>query len=233
MSDIANVIRQAQGLQPEIVELRRYLHQHPELSFKEFETAKLAADQLEKIGYQVKKGVGKTGVTGDLGKGPKVAIRADMDGLPIDEKSVTAYKSKTPNVMHACGHDAHVACAIAAAKILAKRIPSMPGGIRMLMQPAEEDCDDNGVSGAPRMIQDNAMDGVSAIIGLHMDGSLPAGKIGLASGPVMAAVDVFHITITGKGGHGAFPDTCIDAVVIGAQVVQAIQQIVSRRNLSN
>lgn len=232
MSNIDSVVKQAQNLQSDIVELRRHLHQNPELSFFEFETAKLCADQLDKLGYQVKRNVGKTGVIADLGapgKGPKVAIRADMDGLPIDEKSDKAYKSKNANVMHACGHDAHMACAIAAANILTKNLADVPGSVRMLMQPAEEAGDDEGISGAPRMIEDNAMDGVSAVIGLHMDGSLPAGKIGLAAGPVMAAVDIFHIVIKGKGGHGAFPDTCVDAVVIGAAVVQAIQQIVSRR----
>lgn len=233
VSGVADVVARAKELQPEIVRLRRHLHQHPELSFHEFETAKLAADQLEKLGYAVKKGIGKTGVIADIGKGPLVAIRADMDGLPIDEKSVTAYTSKNPQVMHACGHDAHVSCAIATANILTKQMTGVPGGIRMLMQPAEEAGDEHGISGAPRMIQDNAMDGVSAIIGLHMDGSLPAGKIGIAAGPVMAAVDIFHITIKGKGGHGAFPDTCVDAVVLGAAVVQAIQQIVSRKIAPN
>ncbi|HEY9757347.1 MAG TPA: amidohydrolase [Oculatellaceae cyanobacterium] len=225
------VVKRARELQSDIVEMRRHLHQHPELSFYEFETAKLAAEQLEKLSYTVKRQIGKTGVIGDLGKsaGPRVAIRADMDGLPIDEKSETSYRSKTPNVMHACGHDAHVSCAIAAANILTKELQDLPGGIRMLMQPAEEGGDDEGISGAPRMIEDNAMDGVSAVIGLHMDGSLPAGKIGIAAGPVMAAVDSFDVTIKGKGGHGAFPDTCVDAVVIGSAVVQAIQNIVSRR----
>ena len=229
MPSITNVVKRAHELQSDIVQLRRHLHQHPELSFHEFETSKLVADQLEKLNYKVKRGVGKTGVIADLGSGPRVAIRADMDGLPIDEKSDTAYKSKTANVMHACGHDAHISCAIAAANILTKELQDLPGGIRILMQPAEEAGDEEGISGAPRMIEDNAMDGVSAIIGLHMDGSLPAGKIGLAAGPVMAAVDIFEVTIKGKGGHGAFPDTCIDAVVIGAAVVQAIQCIVSRR----
>lgn len=233
VSSVADVVARAKELQPDIVKLRRHLHQHPELSFHEFETAKLAADQLDKLGYKVKKGIGKTGVIADIGKGPLLAIRADMDGLPIDEKSVTAYTSKNPNVMHACGHDAHVSCAIATANILTKQMDGIPGGIRMLMQPAEEAGDEEGISGAPRMIQDNAMDGVSAVIGLHMDGSLPAGKIGIAAGPVMAAVDIFHITIKGKGGHGAFPDTCVDAVVIGAAVVQAIQQIVSRKVAPN
>jgi amidohydrolase len=134
VSSVTDVVARAKELQPDIVKLRRHLHQHPELSFYEFETAKLAADQLDKLGYKVKKEIGKTGVIADIGKGPLVAIRADMDGLPIDEKSVTAYTSKNPNVMHACGHDAHVSCAIATANILTKQMDGIPGGIRMLMR---------------------------------------------------------------------------------------------------
>jgi amidohydrolase len=231
VAESAKIATQARDLQGEIVALRRHLHEHPELGFEEFETAKLAADKLESSGFKVQKGVGKTGVVANLapGRGPLVAIRADMDGLPIEEKNETAYRSKNPSVMHACGHDAHVSCAMATAKILAGQGSNLKGGIRMLLQPAEEMGDADGKSGAARMIEDDAMNGVDAVIGLHMDGGLPAGKIGLAAGPVMAASDAFCIHIYGKGGHGAFPETTIDAVVIASTIVSTIQQIVSRK----
>jgi amidohydrolase len=140
-----------------------------------------------------------------------------------------AYISQNSGVMHACGHDAHVACALAAAKIISGVKSDLGGGIRMLMQPAEEFGDDEGKSGARRMIEDDCLNGVSAVIGLHIDATVPAGKVGIISGPCMAAADQFTITIYGRGGHGAYPEMTIDAVVVGAQVIQAIQQIVSRR----
>ncbi|HEY9772633.1 MAG TPA: amidohydrolase [Planktothrix sp.] len=225
-----STLEQAKGLQKEIVDLRRHLHSEPELSFNEHKTADLAAEKLKALGYQVKRNVGKTGLYGDLGKGTKIAIRADMDGLPIDESNESkSYRSKNKGVMHACGHDAHISCALAAAKILAGTEQKLNGSIRMLMQPAEELGDDEGKSGAFRMIQDGVLEGVSAVIGLHMDASVPAGKVGIMPGPVMAAADGFTISIIGKGGHGAYPEATVDAVVVASQVVQAIQQIVSRR----
>ncbi len=229
MTTATTALEQAKQLQKEIVELRRHLHSEPELSFHENKTADLAADKLSTMGYNVKRNVGKTGLFGDIGAGTRIAIRADMDGLPIQESNETAYRSKNAGVMHACGHDAHVSCALAAAKIIAGHERELKGGIRMLMQPAEEFGDDEGKSGAYRMIQDGVLEGISAVIGLHMDANIPAGKVSVMPGPVMAAADGFTITITGKGGHGAYPETTVDAVVLGAQVVQAIQQIVSRR----
>lgn len=228
MTTTMTVIDQAKELQKEIVELRRHIHMHPELSFQEHETSKLAAEKLKELGYEVKTGIAGTGVTGERGKGGKlVAIRADMDGLPVSESNAVAYKSKNEGVMHACGHDAHVSCALAAAKILSRE--SLPGRIRMIMQPAEEDVDAEGKSGAMRMIEQGVMDGVNAVIGLHMDASIPAGKVAIQPGPVMAAADGFKIVIKGKGGHGAYPEATIDSVVIASHVIQAIQQIVSRR----
>lgn len=221
-------LTRAKSLEDKLIEMRRYLHQYPELSFNEHKTAKLMDEKLQSYGYATKSGVGKTGVLANLGKqGPIIAIRADMDALPIDEINPNAYISKNPTVMHACGHDGHMACGLATAEMLAER--ELPGRVRMVMQPAEEATDADGKSGAWRMLEDDALDGVSAIIGLHADASLPAGKVGIIAGPAMAACDGFVITITGKGGHGAYPETTIDAVVLGAQVVQAIQQIVSRR----
>ncbi|HNB24982.1 MAG TPA: amidohydrolase, partial [Candidatus Melainabacteria bacterium] len=229
----ASVLEKAKQLQSKIVELRRHLHAHPELSFHEFETAKLSAEKLAQLGYSVKTGVGKTGVVADFSKGDKkntgvtIAIRADMDGLPIEETNKASYLSKNKGVMHACGHDAHVSCGLAAAEILTGE--ETGGRIRMLMQPAEEFGDDEGKSGAYRMLEDDALNGVSAVIGLHMDAGLEAGKVAIMPGPVMAAADGFTIKIKGVGGHGAYPETTVDAVVLGAQVVQAVQQIVSRR----
>jgi len=229
MTTTTTALEQAKQLEQEIIELRRHLHEQPELSFHEHKTADLAAEKLTGLGYTVKRQVGKTGLFGDIGQGTCVAIRADMDALPIQETNEKSYRSKNEGVMHACGHDAHVSCALAAAKILAGNARDLKGGIRMLLQPAEEFGDDEGKSGACRMLEDGVLEGVSAIIGLHMDATVPAGQVGIMDGPVMAAADGFTITIRGKGGHGAYPESTIDAVVLGAQVVQAIQQIVSRR----
>ncbi|MBI5175043.1 MAG: M20 family metallopeptidase [Candidatus Obscuribacter sp.] len=221
-------LHQAKSLEGKLIEMRRHLHEYPELSFHEHKTAALMKEKLDSYGYKTKAGVGKTGVIGDLGKdGPVIAIRADMDGLPIDETNPNKYISKNKTVMHACGHDGHMACGLTAAQMLSET--ELPGRVRMVMQPAEEATDSDGKSGAWRMLEDNALDGVSAIIGLHADASLKAGQVGIISGPAMAACDGFKVTIKGKGGHGAYPETTVDPVVIGAQVVQAIQQIVSRR----
>lgn len=228
MMTTMNMLGRAKDLQKEIVDVRRHLHRHPELSFQESETAKLAADELKSFGFAVKTGIARTGVVADIGQGKTIAIRADMDGLPVQESNKTPYASANQGVMHACGHDAHVACGLATAKLLSG-MNTLPGKIRMLMQPAEEDVDDESKSGALRMVEEGVMDGVSAVIGLHMDASLPAGKVAIMAGPVMAACDIFEITIQGKGGHGAYPEATVDAVVIAAQVINAVQQIVSRR----
>jgi len=227
MSTKSAVVENARDLLPEIIKDRRYLHENPELSFAEFETAGFVSKRLAELGYAVKEKVGRTGVTADIGSGTTIAIRADMDALPIEESNESSYKSKNHGVMHACGHDAHVGIAMACAKMLAK--DKVQGRIRMLMQPAEEFGDDEGVSGAPRMIEDGALEGVSAAIGLHVDASLPAGKVGILAGPTMAAVDEFVISIKGKGGHGAYPEKTVDAVVLASHVVLAIQQIIARR----
>jgi amidohydrolase len=150
-----------------------------------------------------------------------------MDALPIAEANDLPYKSKNDGVMHACGHDAHVSCVLGAAKLLSNE--KLPGRVRILMQPSEETCDEEGKSGAKRLIEDGAMEDVSSVIGLHMDATIPAGKVGIISGPVMAAADCFKITVKGKGGHGAYPENTVDAVVMASLVVQAIQQIVSMR----
>ena len=227
MAKTMTILDQARDLQSEIVEVRRHIHAHPELSFEENATASYAAAKLKELGYEVTTGVAKTGVVADRGKGKTVAIRADMDGLPIQESNDVPYRSQNAGVMHACGHDAHVSCALAAAKILARE--ALPGRIRFLLQPAEENCDEEGKSGARRMIDDGCMKDVSAVIGLHMDSTVPAGKVAIQAGPVMASVDMFELTIIGKGGHGAYPETTIDSVLLASHVIQAIQQVVSRR----
>jgi len=235
MSSANDTLNNARSLQKELAAMRRHLHSQPELGFQEHETARFVCDKLEKLGLDVTNGIGKTGVVGNfgVGRGPTIAIRADMDGLPIDEATTTDYYSKNQGVMHACGHDAHMSCAIGAASILTphiKQVQAQYGArVKMVMQPSEEFSDEEGYSGAYRMIEDNVLDGVSAIIGLHMDASLPAGKIGIAPGPVMASAQHFEVKVHGIGGHGAFPENTIDPVVIASQIVQAIQQIISRR----
>jgi amidohydrolase len=221
----------AEQLREELVTIRRKIHQNPEYGFKEHETARLIAQTLSKLGARVREGVAKTGVIGELGNGkPIVAIRADMDALPIAEATGLAYASKISNMMHACGHDAHVACALGAAMLVAEGFggePS-PGTVRFLFQPSEEQRDENGQSGAVRLIEEGALDDVDAVVALHTR-ALPVGSIGVTSGPALAANDTIKIVIQGRAAHGAHPEEGLDAIAIAAQVISAIQQIVSRR----
>jgi len=201
---------------------------HPELGFEETRTAALVAHELETMGYRVRSQVGRTGVVAEFGGGqPVVAIRADMDALPVQEENDVPYASQVPGVMHACGHDAHVACALGAARLL--REQDFAGTVRLLFQPAEETEDDEGVSGAPRMIQDGAMEDVSAIIALHVDSSIPAGVIGLVKGPAAAGVDTLYATILGQGGHGSKPEETVDPIYIASHVILALYGILARR----
>jgi len=214
-------------LREQLVALRRQIHAHPEYGFKEFKTARLVADKLKDLGASVREGVARTGVVGEIGTGdPIVAIRADMDALPINEATGLEFSSSLPNMMHACGHDAHVACALGAAMLLARE--PLSGRVRFLFQPSEEQRDDEGQSGAVKMIEEGALDDVRAVIALHTRG-LPVGSIGVTTGPAMAANDTIKITIEGRAAHGAHPEEGVDAIVIAAQVIGAIQQIVSRR----
>jgi IAA-amino acid hydrolase len=223
------LLQRAQALQETLREIRRKVHQHPELGFQEVETARLAAEHLRRLGLEVREGVGRTGVVGTLGSGrPCIALRADMDALPIQEGNEVLYASRRPGVMHACGHDAHVACLLGAAMLLAEAPPAQ-GQVRFLFQPCEEGGDAEGKSGAVRMVEDGAMEGVDAVVGLHVTSELERGQVGFRAGPLMAAADRFVATVRGRAAHAAYPHRGVDAIVLAAQVVLAIQTVVSRR----
>jgi amidohydrolase len=218
----------ANEIYPQLVSWRRAFHLHPELGFQEIRTAEFVANTLRTRGLQVRTGVGKTGVVAECGQGqPVVAIRADMDALPILEANEVPYKSELPGVMHACGHDAHTAIAMGVAAIFARE--DLPGTVRFLFQPAEEVCDEEGISGAPRMIDDRAMEGVGAILALHVDAAQPVGDIAIQSGPDSAGVDTFYAVIEGSGGHGSAPHKVVDPIFLAGYVILALHGIVSRR----
>ncbi|MBN1661480.1 MAG: amidohydrolase [Anaerolineae bacterium] len=222
----------AQGLSDTLIELRRQIHRHPELSFEEFKTARLVAERLAALGIAVRSGVAKTGVVGDLGEGrPRIALRADMDALPIQEASDAPYASEVPGVMHACGHDVHVAWLLGAAQLLADEHAAgrLPGSVRFLFQPSEEGQDAEGLSGGMRMVDEGMMEGVDAVVGLHVWADLPTGTLATRDGFCTARPDKFVIKIVGQEAHGAYPHRGHDAIVLAAQVVNAMQTVVSRR----
>ncbi len=227
---MTTIFETAQALAPEMTAVRRDIHQHPELGFQEFRTAGLVANNLRALGLEVSTGVGKTGVVAHLGEGkPVVAIRADMDALPIVEANNVPYASVNPGVMHACGHDSHTAILLSAAKILSE-MPDRPAGeIRFLFQPCEETNDAEGKSGAQRMIDDGALQGVDRVIALHVDSDLPSGKLFVPAGYMTANVDNFFATVIGQGAHGAHPDQGVDPIFLLAQVINALQGIRARR----
>ena len=209
-----------------IVSTRRDIHQHPELAFDEHRTSKLVAERLESFGIEIQTGVGKTGVVGTLkGKndGKTIAFRADMDALPMQETSDISYKSKNDGIMHACGHDGHTAMLLGTAEVLSKQADKLNGTLKFFFQPAEE-----GQGGARFMIDDGALEGVDEVYGIHLWNYQKYGTIGVKSGPIMAAADIFEITVYGKGGHGAAPQGTKDAVLIAAHLIQTLQTIVSR-----
>lgn len=210
-------------LRPEMIALRRELHQHPELAFQETQTAARIQSFLEGQGLELRTGVGGTGVVAGTPRrsGRTVLLRVDMDGLPIEEESETPYASRVKGRMHACGHDGHVAMGAGAARILARR--SLPGTVKVLFQPAEE-----GEGGAQAVIADGVLEGVDLVLGVHLWNELPVGTLGVAAGPLMAAVDRLKIVIRGRGGHGGQPQRAADPVVAAAHVVTALQTIVAR-----
>ena len=222
------MLKQAHAISEELIEWRRDFHMHPEIGFELHRTSKIVADELEKMGYRVRRGVGKTGVVAEIGEGGKmVAIRADMDALPILEMNETEYVSQNKGAMHACGHDSHTAMALGAALLLSKE--KLPGRVRFLFQPCEETVDNEGKSGAQRMSAEGAMEGVDYVIAQHVDPSTAVGKIGINAGPSSGGVDSWHAIIKGKGGHGAHPDKTIDPFYLMAHVILALNGIISRR----
>jgi amidohydrolase len=215
---------------PSLVQLRRELHQYPELAFNEFKTSERIAKELRKLRIDVKRPIAKTGVVGVLNKGTEgktIALRADMDALPVLEQTNFSYKSKNKGIMHACGHDVHMACLIGAAKILTRLKDELPGKVKFIFQPSEE----VHPGGAKPMIGAGVLKNpdASGIFALHCDPAIPIGKIGVREGPTMAQAEDFDITIIGRGGHGARPHDGVDAIVVASQVIQALQTIVSRK----
>jgi amidohydrolase len=215
------------ALAPRLIEIRRHIHSHPELSGQESQTAAFVAGVLSSSGLSVKEGVGKTGVIGELkGTGTSnrlLAIRADMDALPIYEQTALDYASRTPGIMHACGHDVHTTVGLGTAMILSQIAEELPGKVRFLFQSAEEIA-----QGANWMVADGAMKDVSSILGVHVFPSISAGSIGVRYGALTAAADDLEIIIIGESGHGARPHEAIDAIWIASQVITNLQQAISR-----
>ncbi|MBI3150879.1 MAG: amidohydrolase [Chloroflexi bacterium] len=230
---MTDFLKQAQELFPYTQAMRRDFHIHPELGFNEIRTGGIVAKELEALGIEVTKGVGKTGVVGFLEgskPGPTILLRFDMDALPITEETDAEYASENAGVMHACGHDGHTAIGLTVAKILNQSKDSLAGNIKFCFQPSEEGTNGEDVGGALMMIRDGVMEGptVEKTLSLHVWNDKPIGWIHVAKGPVMAGAELFIIKLTGKGGHGAGPETTIDPVVCAAQIVTALQTIVSR-----
>jgi amidohydrolase len=220
-----NINKEIQKISGDIYTYRRDFHQNPELSFQEYRTAETISKYLDSFGITHKTNIGETGIVGELdfGEGPTIALRADMDALPIQEIGDLEYKSKNEGVMHACGHDGHMAILLGVANVLSKNKKIKKGKIRFIFQPAEE-----GGGGARYMIEDGCLEGVDEIYGLHLWNYQPLGEIGVKEGPIMAAADMFDIIVKGKGGHGAAPQGTIDAIVVASHLVTALQTIVSR-----
>lgn len=215
------------NIAPRLVEIRRHLHAHPELSGQEYQTAAFVAGVLSANGLHVEEGIGRTGVIGELqGTQPSdriLAIRTDMDALPIQERTSLEYASRIEGVMHACGHDIHTTVGLGTAMVLSQIAPELGGKVRFLFQPAEEIA-----QGANWMVQDGVMNNVAAILGLHVFPSIPAGSVGIRYGALTAAADNLEIIIIGESGHGARPHEAIDAIWIAAQVITSLQQAISR-----
>lgn len=223
-----NLLQAARQISTDLSAWRQDFHMHPELGFQEIRTAERVAVLLESFGCQVRCQVGLTGVIGELGSGaPCIALRADMDALPIQEANQVSYASQVPGVMHACGHDAHTAMLLGAARLLSTR--QLNGRVRFIFQPSEEANDAQGLSGALRMLADGALDGVDLVIAQHVDPATPVGDIRLGTGAASGGVDSFFGRIIGRGGHGAMPHEATDPLYISAYVILGLNGIVSRR----
>ncbi len=220
-----------QELVPELVALRRDFHEHPELAYEEVRTSGIVAQRLRHLGLEVQTGVGKTGVVGLLhgeaggeGQGGKtLAIRADMDALPVHEMNQVEYRSQVDGKMHACGHDGHTAIALEVAEILSKRRAELKGTVKFIFQPAEE-----GAGGAAAMMKEGVMDGVDGIIGLHLASDIPAGRVAVTRGASQSGANSFVLTIKGKGGHAAAPEQTVDTIMISVHIIEALYSLMSR-----
>jgi amidohydrolase len=222
------MLTKAIALKDQLSSWRRDFHMLPELGFNEMRTSAKVAEVMEQFNYRLRRNVGRTGVVADLGEGkPMIAIRADMDALPLQETNRVPYASRNPGVMHACGHDSHIAMALGAALLLSHE--KFPGTVRFLFQPSEETADEEGISGAPRMIADGAMEGVDMVIATHVEPSTQAGDIRIKAGPASGGVDSWFGEVIGRGGHGAHPHQSIDPFYITAHVLIALNAIISRR----
>jgi amidohydrolase len=238
----SQIDQKAMAVQSKLIEWRRYLHQHPELSNREYKTGEFVAAHLKSLGLDVKYPVAKTGVVAILRgakPGPVIALRADMDGLPIKERTDVPFKSAaiaefigdSVSVMHACGHDAHVAMLLGTADILSSMKDQIAGTVKFIFQPAEEGAPPGEEGGAPLMIKEGVMDDpkVDVIFGLHIESNIEIGRIEYKPGAFMASSDVFSIKVKGKGAHGGSPWTGVDPITVSAQIINGIQQIVSRQ----
>lgn len=227
------MLDKAKELQDELIRLRRDIHANPELGFREFRTAALVADTLHELGIPVQTGVGRTGVVGTIGSGngPTIAIRADMDALPIREKTDQSYASQNSGVMHACGHDSHTAMLLGAAHLLKQSLVAeqWQGTVRLLFQPSEEAFDENGISGATAMIDDGALKDIDAVIALHVASHRPAGEVAFHDGYSLANVDSFEAWLYGDGGHGAYPHRGSDPLYMLSAILPVVYGIPSRR----
>jgi len=220
-----NIKKEIELLNEELISLRRDFHSHPELGFQEFRTGKIVADYLESLGLEVQRNVAKTGVVGLLKSdkpGKTIALRTDMDALPLEEETGLEFASKTNGVMHACGHDGHLAMMLIAAKILSSKKNEINGNVKFVFQPNEED------AGAEIMINEGILENpkVDAALGLHLWSALESGKIGLAEGPLMASSYYFKLVVNGKGGHGGAPHTTVSPIMAGIDMMKALQEMV-------
>ena len=228
MSNQVNFKAEAEGLREQLVAWRRDFHMHPELAFQERRSARVIADYVRELGYQVQTGVAKTGVVALLEgqrPGPVVMVRVDMDALPITEENETDYVSQNPGVMHACGHDGHMAMGLGVATLMMKRRDEISGTLKLVFQPAEE-----GANGAEEMVKDGVLENPrpDVVLITHVWNETPVGLIAVSPGAIMAAAEKWNCTVRGKGGHGALPHLTVDPIVAAAQIVTALQTVVSR-----
>ena len=230
LRDLIDFLKEAKRIEPEIIRTRREIHRQPELAYHENRTAKLVTEKLRSLRLDVRTRIGGTGVLGILegrGNGPVVALRADMDALPVDELADIEFRSSVKGVMHACGHDTHVAMLLGAAHLLARHRKELDGIVKFLFQPAEEH---GGIGGAKPMIEAGVMNNpkVDYVFGLHIDSDLGSRELGFRGGAIMAAPDTFRVRVMGKGGHGSQPHQTIDPVYIAAQLIIALQGVSAR-----